>query len=503
MGEFHYIFEALTSFPIITAAFAGVFWGMAGGALPGISTSIAMALLLPFTFGLNPATAMVLLSSVYVGAEYGGSIPAILIRTPASGSAAATVFDGYEMHRQGRGGEALGLSLMGGTIGGLIGLFLLALLTEQLARVALLFTPPAYCALGILGISVVASVSSGAITKGLISGVIGLMLACIGTDPLSGVARFIYGQPDLLEGINIIMVMMGLFALSEMMVQAGLPEEDHIKSARSTRLILPSLRQLWALRVPQLIAWILGLIEGLTPGGGGSIASFMSYNEAKRWSKTPEKFGHGSEEGVIAPETANNVVASTALIPTLSFGIPGSNSTAVLLGALLIHGLQPGPLLFKTHPDVIYTLFGGLFIANFAQLVLGVLLLTPVIWLVNRPKPYLQGGIFILIISGIYSIDYSVFDIGLTLGLALLGYAMRVLRVPLLPMVLGVVLGSMIESNYRRSLLLSGGSHMIFLQDYLAAALLGLAVVLVITSLIRENRHTPSKTEVAAEAEQT
>ncbi len=489
MQEFQYVWHAMISMPIIVAAFAGVLWGMSGGALPGISTSIAMALLLPFTFDLSPSTAMVLLASVYVGAEYGGSIPAILIRTPASGSAAATVFDGYEMHRRGRGGEALGLSLVGGTIGGLIGLLVLTLFSESLASFALLFTPPAYCALGILGISVVASVSGGHLLKGLISGTVGLMIATVGTDPLSGVARFIYGQPDLLEGIGIIMVMMGLFAVSELMMQAGLPELPRgDSSAGATRLVLPSLRTLWRLRTPQIIAWVLGLIEGLTPGGGGSIASFMSYNEAKRWSKEPEKFGQGSEEGVIAPETANNVVASTALIPTLSFGIPGSNSTAVLLGALLIHGLQPGPLLFSKHPDVVYGLFGGLFIANLAMLVLGMVLLTPVMWLVNRPKPYLQGCVFVLILSGVYSVDNTVFDLWLMLGLAVIGYLMRVMSFPLLPMVLGVVLGFMIESNYRRSLLLARGDHMIFLQDPISAALLGLAVLLIVTSFWREHR---------------
>jgi putative tricarboxylic transport membrane protein len=471
---------------------------MMGGALPGISTSIAMALLLPFTFDLDPSTAMVMLASVYVGAEYGGSIPAILIRTPASGSAAATVFDGYEMHKQGRSGEALGLSLVGGTIGGLVGLVVLTTSSEALAQVALYFTPPAYCALGILGISVVASVSSGAMTKGVISGILGLMFATVGTDPISGVGRFIYGQADLLEGISIVLVMMGLFALSEQMMQAGMPDISlSSEVSRKTRLILPSLKTLWRLRVPQIIAWILGLIEGLTPGGGGSIASFMSYNEAKRWSKEPEKFGHGSEEGVIAPETANNVVASTALIPTLSFGIPGSNSTAVLLGALLIHGLQPGPLLFAQHPEVVYRLFGGLFVANIAMLLLGIALLSPVIWLVNRPKPLLQGGIFVLIMSGVYSINQSTFDLGLALAAGILGYAMRAMSFPLLPMVLGVVLGSMIESNYRRSLLMDNGSHMIFLKDPVSIALLALALLMLVTSFIRETKNARKVAEPA------
>jgi putative tricarboxylic transport membrane protein len=488
MDELQYTLQGAASVPVVIAAIVGVLWGMFGGALPGISTSIAMALLLPFTFGMPPAAAMVLLGSTYVGSEYGASIPAILIRTPASGSSAATVIDGYAMHLQGRGGEALGLSLVGGTIGGLIGLLLLTISAEALSSVALLFTPPAYFALGILGISVIASVSSGAIVKGLISGVLGLMIATVGTDPLSGVSRFTFHLPELLEGISVIIVMMGIFGVSELMMQASGQGWEQEGRGRSTRLQLPSLRTLWRLRVAQIIAVVLGTIEGLTPGGGGSIAAFLSYNEAKRWSKEPEKFGKGSEEGVIAPETANNVVAATALIPTLSFGIPGSNSAAVLLAGLLIHGLQPGPLLFSRHPDVVYGLFGGLFVANVAMFAFGMLLLTPVIWLVNRPKPYLQGGIFVLIVSGIYSVDENVIDIVLVLAAGLLGYLLRVLRFPFLPLVLGVVLGYMIEASYRRSLLITNGDHMVFVRDPVSLALLSIAALFIVFSAVREWR---------------
>ncbi|MGE0119720.1 MAG: tripartite tricarboxylate transporter permease [Dongiaceae bacterium] len=501
MDELYYTWQGASSGSVVLAAIVGVLWGMFGGALPGISTSIAMALLLPFTFGMQPAAAMVLLGSTYVGSEYGASIPAILIRTPASGSAAATVLDGYEMHRQGRGGEALGLSLVGGTIGGLVGLLLLTASTEALSRVALLFTPPAYFALGILGLSVIASVSSGAIVKGLISGVLGLMIATVGTDPLSGVSRFTFHLPELLDGVSVVVVMMGVFAISELMMQAsGQGLEPEAAAGRSTRLKLPSLKTLWRLRVAQVIAIVLGTIEGLTPGGGGSIAAFMSYNEAKRWSKEPEKFGKGSEEGVIAPETANNVVASTALIPTLSFGIPGSNSAAILLAGLLIHGLQPGPLLFVRHPDVVYGLFGGLFVANLAMFVFGLLLLTPVVWLVNRPKPYLQGAIFVLVLSGIYSVDESSVDLLLVLAAGLLGYLLRVLQFPFLPMVLGVVLGYMIEANYRRSLLITNGDHIVFLRDPVSLGLLSLAVLFIIFSAVREMRDSRKSRAVGPHA---
>jgi putative tricarboxylic transport membrane protein len=393
------------------------------------------------------------------------------------------------MHCQGRGGEALGLSLVGGTIGGLIGLLMLTFSAQPLSKVALLFTPPAYFALGLLGISVIASVSQGAVLKGLIAGVLGLMMATIGTDPLSGVSRFTFGTPELLSGIPVIVVMMGIFAISELMVQAGDKlRDDMIIEKKSSRLKLPSLKTLWRLRVAQGTGIIMGLLEGLTPGGGGSIAAFMSYNLSRSWSKEPEKFGKGSEEGVIAPETANNVVALTALIPTLAFGIPGTSTAALLLAAMLIHGLHPGPLLFSSHPDIVYKLFGGLFVANIAMFAFGLVLLTPVIWLVNRPKAYLRGVIFVLIFSGVYSVDGSSVHLFLLLGIGMFGYLLRLLGFPFLPFVLAVVLGYMIEANYRRSLLITNGDPIVFVQDPLAALLLAAAALFIIVPIYNQFR---------------
>jgi putative tricarboxylic transport membrane protein len=487
-----YAWQALTTTPAVFAAMAGVVWGILGGALPGISPSITMALLLPFTYTMEPMTAIILLASTYVGAEYGGSIPAILIRTPGTNAAAATAIDGYEMHKQGRGGEALGISLTAGILGGLIGLIFLVTLTEPLARVALLFTPPAYFALGILGLSVIASLSSVSLIKGLMAGVIGLMIATVGTDPISGVSRFTYGSPELLDGIPFILVMVGVFAVSELLVQAGTPE--WVKSGDAqTRIKLPSWGMQRRLLKPNLIGSGIGIFEGCMPGAGGTIASFMAYNEARRWSKNPEEFGKGSPEAVAAPEAANNTVAGTALVPMLSFGIPGSNSTAILLGGLLIHGLQPGPLLFQKHPDVIYGLFGGLFVANTSIFLIGILILTPTIWLVNRPKPYLMAGIFALIFSGIYSIDHSLFDLYLVLIAGAVGYVMRLFGFPFLPLVLGLVLGYLIEANYRRSLLLTGGDHIVFLQDPVSLGLLVTALVFVVGSAWRDIRSARNK----------
>lgn len=482
MEAFDIAMGVLFGTPAILAAFAGVAYGIVGGAMPGISPSVAMALLVPFTLTMEPTTAIILLASVYVGAEYGGSIPAILINTPGTNAAAATTIDGYALHQQGRGGEALGISLMAGVVGGLVGVIMLVALTGPLAKLALAFTPPAYFALGILSLSVIASLTEGSLVKGLISGVLGLMIATIGSDPISGVTRYTFGFAELYGGIHFILVMMGVFAMSELFMQVGLI--DHNKTGRDTRIKLPKLKDWKRLWLPVSVGSAMGVFEGVTPGGGGAVASFLSYNEAKRWSKHPEEFGKGSIEGVAAPEAANNTVAGTALIPTLSFGIPGSNSTAVLLGAVLVHGMQPGPMLFTQNADVMYGMFGGLFVANIAQLFIGMLIMTPCIWLVNRPKRFRLAVICALVFSGVYSIDNSVFDLIVVMMAGVFGYALKKMKFPMLPLVLGLMLGYMVESNFRRSLMVSSGDLMIFLQDPISLGLLLLSGLMIFGSAI-------------------
>ena len=473
--------------PLVPAALAGLVWGILGGALPGISPSIAMALLLPFTYTLDPAPAIVLLAAAYIGAEYGGSIPAILIRTPGTNAAAATVIDGYEMRRQGRAGEALGISLWSGVVGGLFGLVMLVGLTEPLSRLALAFTYTSYFGLGVLGLSVIASLSGRSLLKGAAAAIIGLMVATIGTDPVSGVSRFTFGLPDLLEGVAPIFVMVGLFAVGELMLRSGV-QSAGIGERESIRIRLPKFPVMKKIARAQGIGSVIGTVEGLMPGAGGSVAAFLSYNEAKRWSKTPDEFGKGSAEGIAAPETANNTVASTALIPLLSFGIPGSNSAAILLGGLLVHGLLPGPRLFEQNADVVLGLYAGSFVAVLAQIPFGIIILPLCIWLVNRPRPYLSGFIFALVLSGVYTVHATLFDVGLVLAAGLAGYLMRYFGFPFLPAVLGVVLGELVESNYRNALVLSGGDHSIFLEDPIAVGFLIAAALMLSGSLAREWR---------------
>ena len=473
--------------PLGVSAFAGVAWGIMGGALPGISPSITMALLLPFTYGMDPMLAIVLLASTYVGAEFGGSIPAILIRTPGTNAAAATVVDGYAMTLQGKAGEALGISLYSGFVGGMFGLIVLVVLTRPLARLALAFTPPSYFAVGVLGLSVIASVSGDSLVKGLMAGVLGLMISTVGTDPVTGSSRFTFGSPELLSGVPPILVMVGLFAIGELLVQSGEPGWEKTDGT-SARIRFPSPAMWRRLAKPQAIGSVMGTIEGIIPGGGGTISAFLAYNEARRWSNRKEEFGKGSPEGIAAPEAANNTVACTALVPILSLGIPSSNSSAVLLSGFLMHGLVPGPLLLAKNPEFVNGLFAGLFAANVAMVVLGYLIMTPCLWLVNRPKPYLMAFIYAFVVSGVYSIETSLFHVGLVLMFGVLGYAMRYFKLPFLPMVLGVILGFMVESNYRRSLSLSDGDHMTFVQDPIARVLLALAALVVAGSLVRHLR---------------
>lgn len=475
---------SLFTTPIVPAAFGGVTWGILGGALPGISPSITMALLLPFTYGMGPTTAVVLLASTYVGAEYGGSIPAILIGTPGTNAAAATVVDGYMMKQQGKGGEALGISLYSGFVGGLFGLLVLVGLTERLSSVALAFTPSSYFALGVLGLSVIATLSGESLVTGLIAGVLGLMISTIGTDPVTGLNRFTFGSPDLLSGIPPLLVMVGVYAMSELFMKTGEPDWEKA-TLEDARIKFPS-RTMWRrIALPQAIGSVVGAFEGMMPGAGGAVSSFLAYNEARRWSRHKEEFGHGSPEGIAAPEAANNTVACTALVPMLSLGIPSSNSSAVLLGGFLMHGLIPGPLLFVNHPDVVHGLYTGLFVANVAMLIIGYLIMSPCMWLVGRPKPYLMAFIYALVVSGVYAIQTSLFHVGLAIAFGVLGSAMKYFRLPVLPMVLGVVLGFVVESNYRRALVISGGDYRTFIQDPIAAGLLAAALLFTLAAVVR------------------
>ncbi len=487
------IAEALKPVSLL-AMTAGVTWGIIGGALPGISGSIAMALLLPFTFGMPPSAALMMLSGVYIGAMYGGSIPAILIRTPGTPGSAITIVDGYEMQKRGEGAKALGISLVTGFVGGIASVFILIFFAIPLSQVALRFHAAEYFAIGLFGLCLIASLAGKEQLKGLISGLLGLMIATVGTDPFSGTPRFTLGSIDLIGGIEPIVAIIGLFAVSEVFQQVT---ELNVweKFTGKARTVLPTWAEMRRLTPAMVIGTIVGTLEGLLPGGGGSIAAFIAYNESRRWSKHPEEFGHGSMEGVAAPECANNVVTGTALIPLLTFGIPGSNAAAVFLGAMMLHDLLPGPMLFEKNAPVVYGLFASLFISNILMLVLGYLFLKPCVRLVNVPKPLLMTGVLGLVLVGAYAVSNDIFNVWLVLGMGLLGFVMRRYHFNVLAAVLGLVLGFLVEVNFRRALVLSSGDYLTFVERPIAAGLLVCAAITLVLPLWRRFREIKQQVE--------
>jgi putative tricarboxylic transport membrane protein len=455
---------------------AGVTWGIIGGAIPGISASIAAALLLPFTWGMEPGIALMMLAGVYVGAEYGGSIPAILLGTPGTSASAATVMDGYELHKQGHTGKALGFSLISGTVGGMFSVIVLILVTVPLASVALSFGPPEYFALTVFALTIVASLVAKNVLKGLISAIFGLFLAVIGMDIFTAELRFTAGSPQLSQGLELIPVLIGLFAVSELLIlaQASLNNSERFKAV-STKF--PSWKEYKEGFKATAIGSVIGTFIGIMPGVGGSVGSWIAYNEARRWSKNKDKFGKGSIEGIAAPEAANNAETGGALVPLLALGIPGSNTTAVMLGALIVHGVVPGPLIFEQHPEIPYGLFIGMIVAQFMMLVVGYLIIKPAMRISTISTPVLLAFIFPLVFVGSFTINNSMFDVLIVLVFGVIGFIMKKFGFHPAATVLGFVLGGMIEKNLRRSLSMSQGDYMIFLERPITVTLLTLAVI--------------------------
>ncbi|MDF1592492.1 MAG: tripartite tricarboxylate transporter permease [Desulfobacterales bacterium] len=462
----------------------GSVWGFIGGALPGIQASTAMALILPLTWSMPPSGALMMLAAIYVSAEYSHSVPAILIRTPGTSAALVTTFDGYPLHQQGKGGKALSISLYGGFVGQLIGNSLLIVMVIPLSRIALAFGPPEFFALAVFGLTLVSSLGEKSVIKALVSSALGVAFATVGLDPLSGTLRFGFGVSHLVDGFETVAVLVGLLAVSEIFIQARDARPiTKFKGSISTKLVT------WGefKKLLPLISWtsLLGLFIGALPGAGATIASLVAYSEAKRWSKHPDMFGKGSYEGVAAPETANNSAISGAMVPLLAFGIPGSGSAAIMIAALMLHGVTPGPMLFIKNPEIVYGLFVALFIATFMMLAMGLASIRPLIKLVSVPKPILLGCIMALVFVGMYTHNASLFNVGTALAFGLIGYLMHRYDFSPAACVLGFVLGPMVEISFRRSLIISNDSLAVFVQRPISLVLLVLAALTFIVPLIR------------------
>jgi putative tricarboxylic transport membrane protein len=474
----------------------GVAWGIIGGAIPGISGAIAMALALPYTFSMDAATALVMLAGVWAGANYGGSIPAILMRMPGTPGSAPALMDGYELTRQGRAAKALGVSLVCGTIGGLISIIVLIALVVPLGNLVLAFGSPETFALAVFGLTLIAGLSGPSILKGLAAGAFGLLLTTVGLDTLTGSLRLTFGRRELLSGVDIISAMIGLFAVSEMFYQLSHPARRDVAAPVEARTAFPTLRELRDVSRATVVGTIVGLIVGIMPGAGATAASFVAYNEGRRWSKRPELFGKGSMEGVAAPETANNAVQGGDLVPTLALGIPGSNSAAIMLAALILHGIVPGPFLMSQQSKLVYTLFAGLILVNLLMIPVGIVILRGCLLALRMPPPNLVASILAVIFIGTYAADLFILNPVLALIFGVIGYGMRITGFPPAATVLGLVLGFLAESELRRSLIIAHGSWAIFFTRPISAALLvftiGFLLYPLVLNLRHMRRHPPS-----------
>lgn len=471
----------------------GVLIGMTMGSLPGMTATMTVAVLVSFTFGMEPAEGMMLLLGIYGGALYAGSIPAILIRTPGTPSAAATVFDGFPLAERGLAGRAIAVATVASFVGGTISVVLLTLVAPQIADVAIQFGSAEYFALAVFGLTIIASVSGDSLVKGLISGLLGMLLATVGLDPVLAYPRFSLGFEVLTSGIQFIAVMIGLFGIAEGLLryQRGI-DMDEVSQDLSN--VIPDLSDLTAIRNVTLGSSVAGAFIGALPGAGGDIAAFVTYNEAKRWAKdAASSFGDGDIRGVAAAEAGNNASTGGALIPTLTLGIPGDSVTAILIGALMVHGIRPGPGLFRDEPALVYAIFVGFFMVYVVILLLGLVGARYWARLIDFPGKYLWPGIFVLSIVGAFALRGNALDVWVALGAGVLGYAMRVEDYPVAPMVLGLILGPIAEVNLRRSLKLSGGSLEIFYSEPLTLGILILAVVSLLLPLVRAWRDSESE----------
>jgi putative tricarboxylic transport membrane protein len=433
----------------------GVVGGIILGAIPGMTGSMGIVLLLPLVYNLDYGAALVTLAAMFCGAMYGGSISAILLRAPGHPSAAATILDGFPMAQRGEAGRALGLAVISSVAGGLFSGLCLILIAPQLAKVALEFRAPEYFTLSIFGLTIIASASGKNILKGFITGALGVFLSTVGIDDIWGINRFTFGNIYLMGGFSILPVLIGLFAFSQLFFDLAKALKGEDMPVQVIKNVLPTLADLKRIAIPVLIGCVLGTFIGIIPGAGGAIACFVAYDLVRRFSKNKKEWGTGIPEGIAAPESANNGTTGGALVPLLTLGIPGDSVTAVMLGALMLVGLQPGPYLFIEHPDAVYTLFSAFIIMQFVVLILG--LAGTRFWpkVLNIPRNILMPLIILACFVGTYTLANNIFDAKVALMFGIVGYFMRKFDYPAPPMILGLILGPMAEDHLNRALLVS------------------------------------------------
>ena len=453
-------------------AFAGTVIGTLVGVLPGLGPAAALALLLPVSFGMSPVGAVIMLAGIYYGAQYGGSTTSILVNIPGEASSIVTTLDGYQMARRGAAGPALAIAAIGSFVAGTIGTVGLMLLAPPLAGFALRFGPPEYAALIVLGFVTLTFMTQGSMVKGLMMTAAGLFLSTVGLDEVSGRSRFTFGVTELLDGIELVPTVMGLFGVSEVLVnlEAGLRQRDVF--TQKIRGLFPSREELRRSTPPILRGTALGFFLGILPGGGAILSSFISYAVEKRCSRQPERFGTGMIEGVAGPEAANNAGATGAFIPLLTLGLPTNAVVAMLLGALMIHGVEPGPLLMQKHPEIFWGVIFSMYVGNAMLLVLNLPLIGLWVRLLKVPYSILFPLILLFTLIGSYSIANSTWDIYVMIAMGVMGYWMRKTGYEAAPLVVALVLGGVFENAVRQSLIMSAGSFAIFFTRPIALVLM-------------------------------
>ncbi len=491
MTSFDFLLQGLSTAmdpALLLYALIGVVLGTAVGVLPGIGPALTVALLLPVTYGLDPAGSLIMFAGIYYGGMYGGSTTSILLNTPGESASVITAIEGNKMARAGRGGPALATAAIGSFVAGLLATLALALVAPSVVKLALIFGPREYFALMVLAFVTVSSAFGESTLRGLTSLFIGLALALVGIDGLTGQARLSFGVPQLLDGIEVTTMAVAMFAVGEALFVACDRRQDDtgvIAVKGSVWMTKADWARSWK---PWLRGTAVGFPIGAMPAGGADIASFLSYAAEKRFAKNPEEFGHGAIEGVAGPEAANNAAAAGTLVPLLTLGLPTTATAAIMLAGFQQFGLQPGPLLFATSPDLVWGLIASLLIANLMLLVLNLPLIGLWVRLLTIPRPWLFGGILVFATLGTIGVNPSPVELGMLLIFGVMGYLMRLYDYPIAPVIVGLILGPMAEQQLRRALAISQGDVTTLVQSPVAAVLLGLALLALIVPMILRAR---------------
>jgi putative tricarboxylic transport membrane protein len=471
----------------------GIIFGFIIGALPGLTGNMAIALMVPLTFTMPSVDALAFLTAIYCSSIFGGSVSAILLGIPGTISSMATVWDGHPMALKGRAGEALGIATLSSVFGGLFSAVALMFFTPILAEQALKFGPAEYFTIAILGLTCISGLGGGSITKALISAVIGLLISSIGMDPQTGFQRFTFGNMNLLEGVDLVAALIGLFGVASLLKSAGNSNQDvddgPMPDVGSTWIGIKGCIKL----IPTWIRGsIIGTIVGIIPGTGTNVATFVSYDFEKKISKNPDEFGKGEPKGVAAPESANNGVTGGSLVPLLALGVPGNSTSALFLGAIMIHGLSVGPVLFTDHPAIVNGLFISFFVANLLMAPIGLFLLRYMKRILSIPEKLMSGIIAAFCVTGVYSINSNPFDVLIMAIFGIMGYVFSKVKMPTAPLIVAMVLGPMTENSLRQALKLSGGSFAFIYERPIAFVVLILSVISllfpVITNMINKRK---------------